>query len=65
MTPDPDRFQQALALGSRVALAMPVSLFEVPSMYDLPRRAERKPKSAQGTQVVPLERPITQQRKRA
>lgn len=65
MSPETDRFQQTLALGARVALAMPVSLFEVPSMYDLPRRAQRKPKASHSKQPLPVERPIGERRKRA
>ena len=46
MTSDSDRFQQSVTQRFRVALAMPVSLFEVPSLYDSPRRVQRKPEAA-------------------
>lgn len=65
MTPETDRFEQSLALGSRVALAMPVSLFEVPSMYDLPRRIRRKGEPSATKNVIQIERPAEAYRRRA
>lgn len=55
MKPATDRIQQVLATTSRVALVMPVSLFEVPSMYDLPRRA-RKSEASDDKHALRIER---------
>ncbi|MGN6546825.1 MAG: hypothetical protein ACTHK7_17345 [Aureliella sp.] len=56
MKPATDRIQHALATTSRVALVMPVSLFEVPSMYDLPRRARHKLETCDDKHALRIER---------